>query len=523
MARRSFDMFDLLELYTHWHACRSQRQLSESLGIDRKTIAKYLAPAIEESLTPGMAEVTEAQWTGHIARWFPEIACPGLRASTWPGIEPHRKRIRDWLDDDVTVATVAQRLRDEHALEASESSVRRWIAGNLAEDAKRDKVTVFRGEVDAGSEAQIDYGKLGMWLDPVSGRRVTVWAFVMVLAYSRHIFVQPVLKMHQTSWCASHVAAFEFFGGVPARAVPDNLKTGVEKPDLYDPKINKAYAELGAHYGMVIDPARARKPKDKPRVERPMQYVRDSFFRGRVFTSLPQMRAEAVRWCLDVAGVRHSRALDGAQPLRVFEATEQAALIPLPPIAFQLATWSAGIVGVDCHVKVGKALYSVPWRLIGARVHARTSGDVVQIIHDGNAVATHVLRLSGRGTDYEHYPPEKIAFQMRNPTWCRKTAAEIGPACTQVIAEFMEINAIHRLRSAQGVLALRKDVGNTRLEAACARAIVVGDPSYRTVKGILAAGTEYDGIATDTDPVAQTPAFLRGPDQFTGELDAGNA
>jgi len=514
-------MFDLLELYIHWHAGRSQRQLADSLGIDRKTIAKYLAPAIAESLTPGTG-VTEARWSELIARWFPEIADPNLKASTWPLIEPHRQRIIDWLAAEVTVATIAQRLRDDQGVNSSESSVRRWITGNIAEAGRREKVTVFRGPVDPGSEAQIDYGKLGMWLDPATGKRVTVWAFVMVLAYSRHIFVQPVLRMDQASWCGSHVAAFEFFGGVPARAVPDNLKTGVATPDRYDPKINKAYGELAAHYGMLIDPARALKPKDKPRVERPMQYVRDSFWRGRHFMSLAQMQADAVRWCLEVAGVRHSRALDGAQPLRVFEAMESQALLPLPRTPFQLATWSTGKVATDCHVKIGKALYSTPWRLMGQQIHARTCGDLVQIVHDGNVVATHVLRLSGRGTDFEHYPPEKIAFHMRNPTWCRKTATEIGPATTQVIAGFMEVNAIHRLRSAQGVLALRTEVGHERLEAACARSIVVGDPSYRTIKGILAAGTEHDGSHTDNQSAALTPAFLRGPDQFGVELAADN-
>jgi transposase len=102
-----------------------------------------------------------------------------------------------------------------------------------------------------------------MWLDPVSGRRVAVWVFAMILSCSRALFVQPVLKMDQGSWNASHLAAFEFFGGVPARLVCDNLKTGVQRPDLYDPLINLAYGELAAFYGTLIDPARARKPRDK--------------------------------------------------------------------------------------------------------------------------------------------------------------------------------------------------------------------------------------------------------------------
>ena len=192
-----------------------------------------------------------------------------------------------------------------------------------------------------------------------------------------------------------------------------------------------------------------------------MQYVRDSFWRGREFTSLEQMQAAAQIWCREVAGIRASRALDGQQPGFVFATVEQHALLPLPRSEFQLAVWSSGKVATDCHVKVGKALYSVPWRLMGQQVHARTCGDIVQIVHGGDVVATHVTHHGGRATDFEHYPPEKIAFTMRNPTWCRRVAAEVGPACTQVIAEFMEVNAIHRLRSAQGVLALRKTVGDS--------------------------------------------------------------
>jgi transposase len=508
-------MFDLVELLTHWHAGRSQVQLSESLGADRKTIRKYVAPAIAAGIEPGGEPLGAEAWGELIGGWFPELGDPAARASTWPLIAPHRDRIKDWLDSDVTVATIAQRLRDEHEVAASESSVRRWIATHFAEEVAREKVTVPRGPVEPGSEAQIDYGRLGMWLDPATAKRVAVWAFVMVLSCSRHLFVRPVIRMDQTTWCACHVGAFEFFDGVPARLVCDNLKTGVDKPDLYDPKINRSYAELATHYGTLVDPARAFKPKDKPRVERPITYVRDSFWRGRQFGSLTEMQAAAITWSTEVAGLRHSRALEGAQPLRVFQAVEQQALITLPLRIFELTSWSIGVVGVDTHLKVGKALYSVPWRLIGQRLHARTAGDVVQIFADSAVVATHVRRPSGRSTDYSHYPPEKIAFAMKTPTWCRHTAELVGPACQAVIAEFMADNAIHHLRSAQGVLGLRDKHGCERLDAACARAIEVGDPSYRTIKGILIAGTEHAGQEPTASPASTAGAFLRGPQQFS--------
>src|ERR1035437_4913358 len=250
----------------------------------------------------------------------------------------------------------------------------------------------------------------------------------------------------------------------------------------------------------------------KPRVERPMPYVRDAFWRGREFTTLEQMEAGAVRWCRDVAGARSCRSLEGAAPAAVFAAVEAPALRPLPATEFVLATWATGKVGPDIHVKVGPALYSVPWRLIGQRAHARSTATMVQIVHEGKVVATHVRRQRGRSTTVEHYPPERIAFHMRTPIWCRHAAEEVGPACSEVIATLLEVNALFRLRAAQGVLGLRTRHAPARLEAACARAIEVGDPSYRTIKGILVAGTE-----TTTAPNgsagwgAGVPAFLHGP------------
>nr|MDQ3294592.1 IS21 family transposase [Actinomycetota bacterium] len=425
----------------------------------------------------------------------------------WPLIDAHRERIGLMLETN-TVTTVHQRLRDEHGLTASVASFRRYVRIEFPGEAAAGKVTVLRPEVAPGEEAQIDYGFLGSWLDPLAERVRRVWAFVMVLACSRHMFVRPVLSIDQRAWVTAHVEAFAFFGGCPARLVPDNLKTGVDRPDLYDPKLNRAYGELAAHYGCLIDPARASKPKDKPRVERQMPYVRDSFWRGRQWASEEAMQTAALEWCHDVAGRRSHRALDGAAPLIVFTAVEADTLRALPTARFELAAWSTPKVGADCHIKVGKTLYSVPWRLIGRHVDARQSERLVEVFIDGDVVKTHRRIERGRQTDWADYPPEKVAFFMRTPQWCLKRAGELGPSVLAVIEALLEVNALHRLRSAQGVVGLADTHDPQRLDAACARALAVGDPAYRTVKGILAAGTETEEIVETTVPTA--PAHLHG-------------
>ena len=516
MARRTFDVPNVTEILVHWDAGRSRSEIADSLGLDRKTVRKYLGPVIEAGIEPGSGR-TQAEWSVLVREWFPQLADTRLRQVSWPLIEPHRDYIVEQLEAGVTKATIHQRLRDERGLQASVASVKRWIAASLPEQALRSKVTVLGEDPPPGSEGQIDYGYLGMWLDPLGGRRRRVWGFVMVLCCSRHLFLRPVLRMDQAAWTECHVEAFAFFGGVPARLVPDNLKTGVIKADLYDPLINRSYAELAAHYGVLIDPARARKPRDKARVERPMPYCRDSFFRGREFASVEAMQHAAWDWSLHVAGRRSCRPLGGAAPLSVFEAVEADELKPLPHSVFVLASWSTPTVGPDIHVKVGKTLYSVPWRFIGTKVDARATASTVQIFCKGELLTTHPFKARGKQTDYSHYPPEKVAFRMRTPTWCRTRAGEIGEDTETVIDDLLAINALFRLRAAQGVLGLATKYSPERLEAACGKALLVGDPTYRTIKGILAAGAETDPPPTGTGD-AGAAAFLHGPDMLFGNV-----
>lgn len=506
---------DVTEILTHWHAGRPKVEVALSLGVDPKTVRKYVRPAEEAGLVPGGPPLDPQEWAGLVRGWFPELVDTTLRQPSWPEIARHHQTIERLLGE-VTVATIWQRLRDEAGLSASLASLRRYVRVNLAEEAARARVTVRRDDPPPGEEAQVDYGFLGRWLDPATQRWRRLWVFVMVLAASRHLFVRPVLAMTQRAWVEAHVAAFEFYGGAPRRLVPDNLRTGVVKADLYDPKLNRTYEELAAHYGVLIDPARASKPKDKPRVERPMPYVRDSFWAGREWSSLEELQGAALVWCRQVAGRRQCRSLDGAAPLTVFEASEAAALNPLPARPFELAEWSCPKVAPDCHAKVGGALYSLPWRYLGRRVDARATATTVEFFVDGQLIKSHPRAARGRQTDWGDYPPEKVAHLMRTPAWCRARADEVGPACAGLVGELLAVNALYRLRSAQGVLGLAERHTPERLEAACRRALEVGDPSYRTVKGILAAGSERDGeerCAAGED----VPALLRGPEEVCGE------
>jgi len=261
------------------------------------------------------------------------------------------------------------------------------------------------------------------------------------------------------------------------------------------------------------------KAYDKPRVERMVPYVRDSFFSGREFVDLAAMRAQAASWSLVVAGQRSARPLGGAKPEVIFRALEQEHLLALPRRPFEAATWQTAKVAPDCHVSVGGALYSVPFRLIGARLDVRATEAMVFIYEGHEIVKSHARVGKGRrATDWQDYPSQKAAFFMRNPSWCRRRAKEIGPATEALIAGLLGVQALHRLRSAQGVVHLADTYGAARLELACALALGAGDGSYRTVRGILKAGREQLAPEEETQaPLA--PAHLHGPLALFADLE----
>lgn len=193
MTRRTFTVIDVVEILLHWHAGRPKAEVARALEVDRGTVRKYTAKAEAEGLAPGEAALSRKEWAALVRQWFPELLDARARSLTHSVIEPYRDRVKEMLEAS-TATTVHQRLRDEQGLTVGLTSFRRWLWRELPDEAKRAAATPWRPEVDPGDEAQIDYGYLGRWFDDAVQRWRRVWAFVMVLAFSRHMFVRPVLQ-----------------------------------------------------------------------------------------------------------------------------------------------------------------------------------------------------------------------------------------------------------------------------------------------------------------------------------------
>jgi transposase len=510
---------DVAEILDHWDHGRTIQAIAASLGLDRKTVRKYVGLAEQAGFEPGQRP--SRGWGAWLDSSHPELNARGRTRPTVGQLDPMHDEIGRALGAGVTPTTVWRRLHHDQRTTVSVATFRRYVRRTFSTARAHAQIVVRRPEFPPGDAAEVDYGFLGMWLDPLSGSKRAVNAFALVLPMSRHQFACPVLRMNQQTWNDCHVAAFHFFGGVPHRIVPDNLKTGVLKPDLYDPAFNRAYEELAHHFGFVIDPARVRKPTDKPAVERQIPFIRGDFWKGRTFSTFTEMTVALEEWCAQIAGMRvHGTTKE--RPIEVFRAIEQPALLPLPAAPWAPATWARAKVARDCSIQVAGAWYTVPYHYVGQQLFVRLTTTLVQCYQHYTLVKTHLRVPKGRrSVDWDDYPPEKAAFFRRTPDVCRAQARRLGLAVGAAVAAILELHALYRLRQAQGVIRLADRYGAERLDAACTRALAFGDPSYRTIKTILERGLDQQTAGADLTQGRLADAFLRGPEELLAPLGAG--
>jgi transposase len=167
----------------------------------------------------------------------------------------------------------------------------------------------------------VDFGAAGTFLDPASGRPRAASVFVMTLGYSRHQYAEIVLDQRIGTWLALHRRAFEWFGGVPRRIVPDNLKAAVLVAALHDPVLGEAYRRQAQHYGFVISPTRPRTPEHKGKVENGVHFVKRSFLAGQEFADLRAPRIRPSRRGCGSGPARATMAPPTSRPWRCSRTT----------------------------------------------------------------------------------------------------------------------------------------------------------------------------------------------------------
>jgi hypothetical protein len=220
--------------------------------------------------------------------------------------------------------------------------------------------------------------------------------------------------------------AFDFFGAVPHTVVIDNLKSGVIKPDIYDPVLNKSYAELARHYNFTIDAAKARKPQHKGKVERSVLIARQQLLAGRFYNSLDDANEYARKWCSDIiANVVCTST--GEKPNDLF-ALEKPLMLDLNPVGFDICVWSKAKVGKNHHVTVNGNFYSVPTRYIGLGVDVRVGMNSVKIYLNHRQIKCHDKAV-GKGvwvTDTTDYPDHIESYINSTPENLKEKAKTVG-------------------------------------------------------------------------------------------------
>ena len=341
----------------------------------------------------------------------------------------------------------------------------------------------------------MDFGRLGLIHDPETGHRRVVWGLLVVLGYSRHGFLWPTFGQKLPDVIAGLESAWAFFGGIPKYLVIDNFPPGVAMADPLHPVFTRGFLEYSQRRGFIVDAARARHPKDKPKVERGVPYARERFFKGGEFTDLADVRIKAQRWCSQVAGLR-IHGTTRRQPLVVFQDEERQSLIPWDGQPYEIADWREAKVHQDHHIQCHQALYSVPSTLCppGQKVEVRVDSKLVRIYHRGQLIKTHVRQpKGGRATDPNDYPAELSAYTTRAPDGIKAKAAELGPA----VAEFAERLfdgplPWAKVRQGHKLLRLGERYTPQRLDAACRRALEVDLIDVRRLERILVQALEEE-------------------------------
>ena len=509
MSYREVTMIEVKEVLRLWVAGTAKKRIAAMLGLDPKTVRRYLKVATEAGVTPGSTTVSEADVTAVLLALHPALDRP--HGKTWAQCETERAKIQAWLAAGIRLTKI-RKLLGRRGVAIPYATLHRFAVAELSFGRSAPTVPLVDGE--PGQEVQLDTGWVA-WLRVATGRRrVRAWIFTAVR--SRHRFVYPCFRETTVGAIEACEAAWAFFGGIFRVVIPDNTKAIIQTADALEPRLVEAFLEYAQARDFHVDPTRVRHPKDKARVERAVPGVRDDCFAGEDLTEIDAARALARHWCLEDYGHRrHSRTQ--RRPLEHFDAEERPALRPAPVERYDPPLWASPKIGRDHYALVDRALYTLPTRWIGFRLRARADRALVRFYHAGVLVKTHARQApGGRAIDPHDFPPERTAYAMRDVTYLQTQADTHGEAVGRFVAALLEGPLPWtRMRRVYAVLSLARRYGSGRVQQACALALVVGMLDVHRLQRMLALAVVTPTPSVPTAAALPAPArFLRPATQY---------
>lgn len=486
MVYRKVSMIEIKEILLRIAKGQSKRKIRRDLNVHGLTINRYIKECICLGIDPRdckFSQITD-ELCSAIARNVTTVKkdksdiCPRDVL-----LLPVKDRIEAYLKDGITKAKI-RKLLARDGITVSESSLLRFVKEHFSHLNKN--ITVRLPETEPGQYGQVDFGRLGKLWDEAAKRFRIAWAFIVTLAFSRHMFVFITFKQDTRAVIEGCELAWEYFEGIPKILIFDNLSPVVDKADRYNPRINKTFMEYAQYRGFVIDPTNSGHARGKPIIENSVYYVKKNFFAGEAFISKEDCQERAIDWCSNVAATR-IHGTTRKRPIDLFRDIEKQKLAIYDGIRYDIPYWAQPSVHTDHHISFKKSLYSLPTKYIGKTVDVRGDSALVRIYFKDELIKTHPRMPEGkRSTDYNDYPSELTPYTLRNANYQISQGKAKHPAIGGYI-EFLLSGSYpwHRIRSAQKLLRIADKYGYERTAAACIKAMEYGIYDVRRIEKML--------------------------------------
>jgi transposase len=334
----------------------SKRHIARITGLHRNTINKYLTGTLP------VYKKTQRQ---------------GL-------LKPYHGLIEDWLQQQNYQASRIYELLQGQGFKGSYDVVQRHVK-KLKN--KRDHVAYVRFETLPGQQAQVDFGDFVISCS--DGSKLTIYCFIMVLGYSRKMYIEFIDRCTLANFLKCHQKAFAYFGGIPCEILYDNMKNVVIKKLVGLIKWNQSFWAFCLHYGFKPLTTPAYSPWAKGKVERPIGYMRERFWRGYQYSDLKYANKDILEWLKEVADDRIHGTTHEKVSLR-FE-KEKPFLGFLPPNAYDISEKLWRNVYKDCQVAFDCNRYVVPHEYVGKDVLLKINDGELRIFYDDKLLVTYKI------------------------------------------------------------------------------------------------------------------------------------